>query len=344
MTQLQICMGGEAPYVEHVEADYVRIGRSPECEISIPAGVVSGVHAELRRTHGTWHIRDLDSTNGILLNGRVVAQSQLRSGDTIEIGATVGLRVRIHFNDTGPPQNAQPRATVIDAGPTPQLQAPTSADDASPGVGSATVYDAPAVEGALVDDAADGGDASAGIAEGSATCVPNPDRPTLPAPLSSSNHGQSPVLASQGDGHYTPVPGPDDIPPGFALHPSGEVRPLGQPRDPFVVLLLQIVTLGLYGVFFYYNSLNELHRWRGKGISGGAYVLLSVFTLGAFMLLTPIFFPAHVGDAYAEDNKPRPVSGATALWFLVPVLGSLIWFFKTVGSLNAYWRMRGASG
>lgn len=51
------------------------------------AGVVSGMHAELRQDGGEWLVTDLASRNGTFVNGRRIdTPTLLRSGDTISLG------------------------------------------------------------------------------------------------------------------------------------------------------------------------------------------------------------------------------------------------------------------
>jgi hypothetical protein len=42
------------------------------------------------------------------------------------------------------------------------------------------------------------------------------------------------------------------------------------------------------------------------------------------------------------DGGTSPVRGTTGLWFLLPLLGPLIWFVKVQGALNRYWESKGA--
>jgi len=49
---------------------------------------VSRRHAELRQEGSTYWIVDLDSTNGIEVNGRRVKRSKLESGDIFTVGST----------------------------------------------------------------------------------------------------------------------------------------------------------------------------------------------------------------------------------------------------------------
>jgi hypothetical protein len=62
------------------------IGRSHGCDIVIGDGSVSRCHADLRRDGSQWILRDLHSTNGIAVNGRMVPEARLAPGDQISLG------------------------------------------------------------------------------------------------------------------------------------------------------------------------------------------------------------------------------------------------------------------
>jgi hypothetical protein len=65
------------------------LGRSRECDCVLNDPNVSRRHAELRRgSTGDWQVVDLDSTNGIKVNGRQVETSRLSPGDEVSIGTT----------------------------------------------------------------------------------------------------------------------------------------------------------------------------------------------------------------------------------------------------------------
>ena len=36
-------------------------------------------------------------------------------------------------------------------------------------------------------------------------------------------------------------------------------------------------------------------------------------------------------------GKPKPMTGLTGLWALVPLIGSIVWVIKVQGALNRYW-------
>ena len=64
------------------------VGRSHGCELPIQAARASRRHAEIASAEAGGHtIRDLDSTNGTLLNGAPFPDIRpLRDGDVVDIG------------------------------------------------------------------------------------------------------------------------------------------------------------------------------------------------------------------------------------------------------------------
>ena len=64
------------------------IGRLPECDVVLADSNVSRRHAELRRKGDGVFVTDLGSTNGTKVNGTVVREQLLASGDEISVGST----------------------------------------------------------------------------------------------------------------------------------------------------------------------------------------------------------------------------------------------------------------
>jgi FhaA, N-terminal domain/FHA domain len=64
------------------------IGRSKDSDIRMEDPNVSRRHAEVRREEDTFWLVDLDSTNGVAVNGRRTKRARLNEGDTITIGST----------------------------------------------------------------------------------------------------------------------------------------------------------------------------------------------------------------------------------------------------------------
>jgi transcriptional regulator with PAS, ATPase and Fis domain len=69
--------------------DELIAGALPENAIYLPYKGISRQHFSLRLKNGEWYIRDLDSTNGTLLNGKKITESKIRPKDTIQAGTVL---------------------------------------------------------------------------------------------------------------------------------------------------------------------------------------------------------------------------------------------------------------
>jgi hypothetical protein len=70
------------------------LGRASDCDLVLGADdAISRRHAEIAVRAGLCLVRDLDSCNGTLLNGRSVRRARLRRGDVLTVGET-DVRVR----------------------------------------------------------------------------------------------------------------------------------------------------------------------------------------------------------------------------------------------------------
>lgn len=65
------------------------IGRSSDCDIHVEDKDSSRQHAVIQPIGEEYYLRDMDSTNGTLINGRPVEKRILRHGDKITIGKQV---------------------------------------------------------------------------------------------------------------------------------------------------------------------------------------------------------------------------------------------------------------
>jgi hypothetical protein len=113
----------------------------------------------------------------------------------------------------------------------------------------------------------------------------------------------------------------------------------GSPRNVGLVILLFIVTLGIYGLYWYYVTHDEMKRETGEGLGGGIALLLA-FLVGIVM---PFITANEVGKMYERAGLEKPVSAITGLWAFPGVLiivGPFIWIAKVQGALNRYWESR----
>jgi hypothetical protein len=110
-------------------------------------------------------------------------------------------------------------------------------------------------------------------------------------------------------------------------------------RTTGLSILFFIITVGIYGWFWYYGVHDEMKRHRnGQGLGGGLALILAIFV----SIVMPFLTADEVGKLYEARGQPKPVSAITGLWILLPLIGGIIWFVKTNGALNAYWESLGA--
>ena len=67
----------------------MRIGRGPDVDLEIDDKEMSSAHASISFEAGVFHLTDLGSTNGTLVNDKKVVNQALSPGDRIRIGGPV---------------------------------------------------------------------------------------------------------------------------------------------------------------------------------------------------------------------------------------------------------------
>lgn len=82
----------EDPLFPNLELDVdeqpVVLGRSVSAQVRVPDPMVSRRHCEIGTADGRLLVRDLGSTNGTIVNGRIVHDAPLQPGDRILLGMT----------------------------------------------------------------------------------------------------------------------------------------------------------------------------------------------------------------------------------------------------------------
>lgn len=133
-----------------------------------------------------------------------------------------------------------------------------------------------------------------------------------------------------------PVPStPGDLVQQFrSVVPTGVV---GRQRNPWAVVGLTIVTLGIYGLYWQYATFKEMNDYSGQGIGGVIGLILAIF-IG---IVNIFLLPAEAGNLYSREGYQRPISAVTGFWIFLPIAGWFIWVIKCQGVLNRYWAGRG---
>lgn len=129
-----------------------------------------------------------------------------------------------------------------------------------------------------------------------------------------------------------------------AVEGSGAAMPtitagtVGKPRNWLGVFFLSLITLGIYGLVWQYKTFQEMKDYGGEGV-GGALGLIFAIVLG---FVNIFLMPSEVGNLYERDGQPKPVSGPTGFWVLLPLVGGFVWLYKVQTRLSEFWVAHGA--
>jgi uncharacterized protein DUF4234 len=116
-------------------------------------------------------------------------------------------------------------------------------------------------------------------------------------------------------------------------------RPLGRPRGVAFVILISLITFGIYFIYWNYKTGDEIKKYSGEGL-GGILWLVIALVAGFVMWFVA---PSEVGNnLYKKEGMEPPVSGKTGFWMLIPLIGFIIWVVKVQGALNRFWESKGA--
>jgi hypothetical protein len=109
---------------------------------------------------------------------------------------------------------------------------------------------------------------------------------------------------------------------------------VGKVRNPWGVIGLSIITLGIYFLYWTYQVFREMKERTGNGVGPvvGLVIALVIGVVNLFLI------PSEVGNMYAQNGQAKPVSGVTGFWNLIPIVGGFIWIIKVQGALNRQWQ------
>ena len=91
------------------------VGRRESCDIVLRFSNVSAHHCQLTVNGGYWHVRDLQSRNGVKVNGVRVSEKRLDPGDILSV-AKHKYQVKyspVDLGAVGPPPPEVPEADVF---------------------------------------------------------------------------------------------------------------------------------------------------------------------------------------------------------------------------------------
>lgn len=121
-------------------------------------------------------------------------------------------------------------------------------------------------------------------------------------------------------------------PPGAIVVPG-----LGKRRSAALVIVVSIVTFGVWTVVWSYQNGDELKRASGQGLGGVTYLVITVFIAPVTMFL----MAGEVEERYRERGWEPPITTIWGLWFLLPLVGNLVWYVTIQRAINDYWAALG---
>jgi len=152
-----------------------------------------------------------------------------------------------------------------------------------------------------------------------------------------STAGSPPGAAPPAPVANSPSAEPPPIPSTVAS--TGWPGPIGKARGVLFVILVSILTLGIYHLYWVYKVFDEMKQHTGNGIGGvlGLVIAIVINPVNYFVM------PSEVGTMYRGDGRSAPVTGWTGLWILLPIVGWFVWTVKVQRALNRYWESKRAT-
>ncbi|MES1184861.1 MAG: GAF domain-containing protein, partial [Myxococcales bacterium] len=132
--RIEVLNGDDAGKVFESDADVVRVGRAPECELRLTGVHLSSRHACITATSDGFSVEDEGSANGsallrgesrveLTLNG---GEHALANGDELELGGDSGepVRLRVRLGDEPPPAEVMVTRSLQELQSAPQTLEP----------------------------------------------------------------------------------------------------------------------------------------------------------------------------------------------------------------------------
>jgi uncharacterized membrane protein YhaH (DUF805 family) len=124
------------------------------------------------------------------------------------------------------------------------------------------------------------------------------------------------------------------------------VTPVGRPPESIggafysigLTILLTIVTLSVWAYLWTYRTSEDLKRYNGDGL-GGVLGAVLYFFVHVVLMFT---IPNEIDAMYKRAGRDSPVSAIWGLWFLLPIIGNIVWYVKVQRSLNDFWLSAGS--
>lgn len=102
---------------------------------------------------------------------------------------------------------------------------------------------------------------------------------------------------------------------------------------------MTIVTFGFWAWLWSYWDGEELKNYRRDGVGGVAFLLFTIFIVPVTMLL----MANEVERMYKDAGEEPQITTLWGLWFLLPLIGNIIWYIRIQNAINRFWQDRGGT-
>jgi hypothetical protein len=116
--------------------------------------------------------------------------------------------------------------------------------------------------------------------------------------------------------------------------------PVGRTTNVGTQILLTIVTFGIWALVWTYRQYEDFKNYTGEGLGGGVGLVLGIFVWPVTYFIIPNELAENV---YRPEGEQCPVSAIYGLWFLLPIVGGIIWYIQVQHAINDFWERRGAA-
>ena len=106
-----------------------------------------------------------------------------------------------------------------------------------------------------------------------------------------------------------------------------------------MVILLSLVTFGIYYIYWQYVMFKQMKEYSGQG--AGEIVGL-IFAL-LLSIVNIFLLPGEIGELYRREGQDPPLSGVSGCWIFLPLVGWFVWLVKVQRRINEFWIAHGAT-
>jgi 4-amino-4-deoxy-L-arabinose transferase-like glycosyltransferase len=126
---------------------------------------------------------------------------------------------------------------------------------------------------------------------------------------------------------------------GYVPGAVGAYGPIGKRRSAGLVILLAIVTCGIWQAVWSFQNGEELKQHRNEGLGGALHLVFALLVYPVTMFL----MAGEVEEMYRKAGKQPPITTLWGLWFLLPLIGNIVWYLRIQRAINDHWTSLGAA-